>query len=96
MKCLKCETNLAENIKFCPECGTPAPKPVPIPVAQEKKEFPPIMTLDQAAEFLKVSRCLVYKLIKFEGLPWFPLGPGSRKRFLTDELLAWSRSRQAV
>lgn len=95
MECKKCGTALTINSKFCTECGTPVPKQEEKKV-QEKKEFPPILTINQAAEFLSVSRCQIYKLIDFEGLPWFPLGPGSRKRFLTDELILWSKNRQIV
>jgi excisionase family DNA binding protein len=90
MKCAKCETNLANGAKFCAECGTPAPKPEPKP--PEQKQYPPIMTVNQTAELLRVSRCQIYVLIKNDDLPWFPVG--TRKRFITDEVIAWSKSRQ--
>ena len=92
MKCEKCKTILAENIKFCPECGTPAPKPIAIPKVQEKKELPPILTMDQAAEFLGISRCQLYIVIRTQGVPWFPVG--SSKRFLAEELINWAKSKQ--
>lgn len=92
--CKGCNAKLSEAHKFCPECGKPVPKEVPkVQIVQEVKQFPPILTIDLAAEFLKVSKCHIYTLIDYEGLPWFPLGPGNRKRFLTDELLSWAKNR---
>ncbi|EGO63595.1 helix-turn-helix domain-containing protein [Acetonema longum] len=91
MKCSKCSTALNGNEKFCAECGTPVPKPEPkMPEPQEK--ISSIMTMSQAAKFMKVSRCQIYVLIKNDGLPYFWLG--KRRRFIKDELLAWSKNRQ--
>ena len=87
--CKECNAKLSAANKFCPECGKPVPKE--IPKVQEIKQFPPILTLGQAVEFLNISRCHIYTLIKNEGLPWFPMG--TRKRFITDELLLWAKNR---
>ena len=92
MKCKKCSHILSKNTKFCPECGTPVPQPQPEPKSQEIKVFPPILTVEQAAKFLSISRCQLYVLIRNEGLPWFTVG--AHKRFITDELIAWSKKRQ--
>jgi excisionase family DNA binding protein len=87
--CKECNAKLSAANKFCPECGNPVPKEEP--KVQEIKQFPPIMTLNQAAEFLGVSKCHMYSLIKKDGLPWFPLG--ASKRFITDELISWAKKR---
>ncbi|MDD4601591.1 hypothetical protein SDC9_04175 [bioreactor metagenome] len=89
MKCLKCQNELAQNIKFCPECGTEVPKPLPKP--NEIKQFPPILNANLAAEFLTISRAQLYMLIREDALPWFPMG--ARKAFITDELIAWAKKR---
>lgn len=51
MKCSSCGAEMAENVKFCTQCGTPAPKapPVqpapapaqPVPPAQPARPVPP-------------------------------------------------------
>ncbi|CVK17539.1 helix-turn-helix domain-containing protein [Sporomusa sphaeroides] len=93
--CLECRTELTTKAKFCPECGKPAPKPEPIqPKAQEQKQFPPIMNIEQVAEFLCISKCHVYRLIKNEGLPYFPVS--QHKRFIADEIMQWAKSRQIM
>jgi len=95
LKCEKCGIHLTEGINFCSECGTPVPKPQPkVQDIQGKREFPPILTVDLAAEFLCVTRCHIYTLIKTDGLPWFQMGKS--KRFITDELINWAKSRQVV
>ncbi len=97
LNCPACHTELNMNSKFCPECGKPVPKPEPEPQiskAEEPKYYPPIMTIDQTADFLHISRCNVYTLINKEGLPWFPLGRD--KRFLADEVLQWAKGRQII
>lgn len=90
MKCKQCSCNLAKSAKFCPECGAPAPKEEP--KQQVKKEFPPILTIKQAAEFLNISRCTMYLVMKSENLPCFPIG--GRKMFIRDELMNWCKNRQ--
>lgn len=92
MKCTKCGFKLNDTVKFCAECGAPAPKPEP-PKLQEPNKFPDILTIMQVAQFLTVSRCTVYSLMEKEGLPWFFLGPRKR-RVLKDELVTWLKSRQ--
>jgi hypothetical protein len=39
MKCPKCENELPQNAKFCPECGTPVPAETNIKVKQEIKKI---------------------------------------------------------
>ena len=88
MQCLKCQNQLSQNTKFCPECGTEAPKPV---VVEAVKQYPPILNVQLASELLTISRAQLYILIRDDQLPWFPMG--SRKAFITDELLAWAKRR---
>lgn len=93
MKCPKCKINLSKDAKFCSECGAHVPKP--IRETQKSKEFPPILNVTQAAEFLGVSRAQLYILINKHDLPWFPIG--THKRFIADELVAWlKRQSRAV
>lgn len=90
MKCTNCKGNLGKDSKFCPECGTAVPKLVP-KLEYKVKEFPPILDIKLAAEFLIISRAQLYILINTEDLPWFPMG--THKRFLVEELIAWSKRR---
>ncbi|WP_373325677.1 helix-turn-helix domain-containing protein [Sporomusa paucivorans] len=93
--CPECRTELTPETKFCPECGKPAPKPEPVyPKVQEPKQFPPIMNIQQVSEFLCISKCHIYRLIKNEGLPCFPVG--QHKRFITEEIMQWAKSRQKI
>lgn len=85
--CTKCHTELNGKAKFCHECGKPAPKPKAKPEAKIK-EFPAIMTVDEAAAFLKISRWKLYDLLKKNQLPCFPVG--CHKRFLTSKLIEWA------
>ena len=94
MECKSCKTKVQNSTKFCPECGKPIPKEEPKPV--EIKPTPPtpaIMTIQQLAEFLNVSKPTVYYLIKENGLPWFPIG--QHKRFITEEVIQWAKTKQA-
>ena len=90
--CLECHTELSTKAKFCFECGMPAPKPKPLET--KVRDFPAIMTVNEAAEFLKISRWKLYDLVKKKELPYFPVG--SHKRFLTNKLVEWAESRQVI
>lgn len=91
MKCSSCKSDLNQESKFCPECGTAVPKPVPVQKVSEPKVFPPILNVKEAAEFLTISTPHLYTLIRNDDLPWFPIG--THKRFLTEELIAWAKKR---
>ena len=92
-ECKSCKTKVSDATKFCPECGKPIPKPEP-KLEQNVKPMPTIMTVQQVAEFLKVSKPTVYLLIREHNLPWFPIG--QCKRFITDEIIQWAKTRQAA
>lgn len=88
MKCAHCQNELPkENSKFCPECGKVVPKPKPEPKVKVK-ELPCIMTLNEAALFLKISRSTIYGLVRENKIPCFPVG--GHKRFLTSKLIEWA------
>jgi len=74
--------------KFCPGCGSPVIQP------KEKNQIPAILKANEAMEFLRISRSLFYQLLSRpnDPIPFFPMG--SRKRFITDELLAWAKRNQ--
>lgn len=90
MNCKYCNASISQNVKFCPECGKASPMPDPKPEIQVQI-VPPIMTIQELAKFLRISKPTVYQLIR-EGMPWFPIC--GHKRFLTDEILLWAKSRQ--
>lgn len=90
--CKECETELSEKAKFCSECGKPAPKQK-LPETK-LKEFPPIMTVNEAAAFLKISRWKLYDLLKKNQLPCFPVG--CHKRFLTSKLIEWAEKQTNI
>jgi excisionase family DNA binding protein len=85
--CKECRAELNNKIKFCPECGKSVPKPKPV-TEPKVKELPWIMTLNEAAAFLKISRSKIYSLVRENKIPYFPVG--SHKRFLTRKLIEWA------
>jgi excisionase family DNA binding protein len=90
MNCKYCNADIPENVKFCPECGKASPMPDPEPEPQVQF-IPPIMTIEEVAKFLKVSKPTVYNLIR-KGMPWFPVG--GHRRFITDEIVEWAKQIQ--
>lgn len=92
INCLNCRTELSTKSKFCPECGKPVPKPK-LPETK-LKECPPIMTVNEAAAFLKISRWKLYDLVKKNQLPCFPVG--CHKRFLTSKLIEWAEKQTSI
>jgi len=90
MNC-KCGAKIPAKAKFCPECGCSAPIPDIKVEIQPIKQVAHILTVQEASEFLKISSSKLYELINENDIPWFPVG--SHKRFLTQELLDWARSR---
>jgi len=88
MQCTQCKSDIPQDAKFCSRCGTAAPIQVP-----EPKQIPPIMNVEEAMEFLRVSRATFYQLLSIEKdpLPYFNIG--ARKRFITDEILEWAKRR---
>lgn len=90
---MKCNCGHEIDIpKFCPHCGKPVPKVEPPFMASEAKPPPTIMTVQEIASFLHISKPTVYQLIKEGGLPWFALG--QHKRFITEEVIQWAKSQQ--
>lgn len=85
MNC-KCGAEIPTNAKFCPECGTIAPKPEPLP-EQSKEE---ILTTYEAAEFLKISRWKIYDLIRKKQIPFKEVG--TQKRFVRARLIEWMQA----
>lgn len=83
ISCLHCKTNLPKEVKFCFSCGKEQPKSEPRPEPVKK-----VLTMKEASELLRISRCQVYRLIKQGNFPFFQVG--SHKRFLTEDLLAWA------
>jgi excisionase family DNA binding protein len=83
MQCLNCKTKLSAIAKFCPECGTPIPKPESL-LESAKEE---ILTTYEAAEFLKISRWKIYDLIRKKQIPYKLVG--TQKRFLRTQLIEW-------
>ena len=61
---------------------------------REKAQPPlqPLLTIEETAEILHLSRSAVYELIKHEGLPSFTIG-GSR-RIHPEELAQWINQRK--
>lgn len=45
------------------------------------------MTVDEAADFLRISRWQIYKLMRFNEIPFSFVG--QRKRFVTEILIEW-------
>jgi len=90
MNC-KCGATIPAKAKFCPECGTTAPISDTKVEIQPIKQVAHILTVREASEFLKISSSKLYELISANEIPWFPVG--SHKRFLTQELLDWAKSR---
>jgi excisionase family DNA binding protein len=84
MQCLKCNAILPENVKFCCECGTVAPKPKP---KLESNNETDILTAYEAADFLKISRWKIYDLIRKREIPFKLVG--TQKRFLRSQLISW-------
>lgn len=85
MICKHCKTELPDGAKFCLGCGKPAPQPKQV---QQVKQIPPILTVNEAAELLKISRWKIYDLLKNNEIPFFTVG--QRKRFVTNQLLEWA------
>ncbi|WP_238442568.1 helix-turn-helix domain-containing protein [Desulforamulus reducens] len=56
------------------------------------KQFPPVLTVKEVAELLRVSRSTVYELIKQGELPYFQIG--NKKRFQTEQILQWVARRE--
>ncbi|ACV64387.1 excision promoter, Xis [Desulfofarcimen acetoxidans DSM 771] len=95
MKC-KCGTELAESIKFCPECGKKVEKPKPIPQSAETviMQLQPLLTFNEATKLLRICRNTLYSLIEKGEIPFVVIG--NRKKFLTKELLEWVASKQTT
>jgi excisionase family DNA binding protein len=57
-----------------------------------------LVTADEAAKALGVSRTLVYRLVNANAVPYCALGLGTKRktviRFDLDELSAWARERR--
>ncbi|MDR2441654.1 MAG: helix-turn-helix domain-containing protein [Planctomycetaceae bacterium] len=51
----------------------------------DPKEYPEILTVDEAAEYLKVSPGMIRKLVNEERIAYFRIG--SRIRILRDDLV---------
>jgi excisionase family DNA binding protein len=79
----ECGAKIPFKAKFCPECGTIAPQPEPLP--EPKKEE--ILTAYEAADFLKISRWKIYDLIRKRHIPFKAVG--TQKRFLRTQLIEW-------
>ncbi|EIW20751.1 MULTISPECIES: excisionase family DNA-binding protein [Pelosinus] len=79
----KCGIDLTPKAKFCPECGTPAPKPEPL----KESKIEEILTTYEAAEFLKISRWKIYDLIRKKQIPFKEVG--TQKRFVKARLIEW-------
>lgn len=86
----KCGAKIPLKAKFCPECGTVAPVIETKIEMQPIKQVAHILTVGEAADFLKISKSKLYELISQNKIPWFPVG--SHKRFLTQELLDWAKN----
>lgn len=95
MKC-KCGTEFMPGSQYCHKCGRKIPDLLKLKKGQliTIKPMPAVLNVDQCAELLVTTRPTVYKLIREEGLPWFPLG--EHKRFLTAQVLEWAEKRAVV
>ena len=102
MKC-KCGTDLTKKTKFCPECGIKVEKPVPVPkvaemaqVKQVADELPEILTAQNIANYLKISRRRVYELLQLAphagGIPNLEIG--NSKRVDKQDFLNWIEARK--
>lgn len=92
MKCSFCKVDINEDAKFCPSCGE---KVIRHQKVQEFKSVPMIMKMDEAIEFLRVSRSMFYRLlVEDDPLPFFYVGRD--KRFITSELVEWCKRNQTT
>ena len=83
LECTACNTKISSKVKFCPECGTPAPKPEPSPESIKDE----VLTTYEAAEFLKISRWKIYDLVRKKQIPFRAIG--TQKRFVKAQLVEW-------
>lgn len=90
MSC-KCGAKIQNKAKFCSECGCSVPVPELNVEIQPIKQVAHVLTVSEAADFLKISTSKLYELISRNEIPWFPVG--SHKRFLTQELLDWAKNK---
>lgn len=93
MNC-KCGTDFQIGAEYCYKCGRKLPEMLKIKKVQQVviKQVPAVLTIEQLAELLMVSRTTVYDLIRKEGLPCFSVG--TRKRFNTQAVLEWITQKQ--
>lgn len=54
-----------------------------------------LLTVAELAEFLRVSKPTVYRLMD-EGLPYFQLREGGDRRLALDDVLAWIETRKVA
>jgi len=82
-------TNLAHNCDDA-DCAEGAPRP-----RRDLADHPEVLTVDEAAAFLRVDRKTVYTAVAEGQLPGRRVG---RRRIviLRDQLLAWLRSNEPV
>jgi|GEM_PF-879466 len=92
MKC-QCSHLLPTGAKFCPECGSKAPKPT-VTLEGFAGELPAVMCAAEAADLLKCSLWMIYELAKQDKVPHFRLG--SRLRFSTKALIEWAENQRTI
>jgi excisionase family DNA binding protein len=91
MNCIKCKTSLPDASKFCLSCGSEQPKPEPVKPEVEDA----VLTIDETAKMLKVSRWKFYEAIRTGNAPpHFTLG--AHKRFLRSAVLKWAEEQSGI
>lgn len=94
--CPRCETEGTPGSRYCQYCGTKLKFQRFNLRESEKqpniKQFPPVLTVKETAELLRISRSTVYELIKQGEIPFFQIG--NKKRFRTEQVLNWAAERE--
>lgn len=97
LKCI-CGFNVPLKAKFCPDCGEPAPKMPEIPKFADEliiRQINPLLTPDEAAELLRISRWKLDALRVQHKLPessyvWISGNKKKTFRYRARELLSWA------